>query len=197
MDKEPTVEEAFETFRQTSKQVLYDTRDCLNRPVNELVSEQEKNPFSSQLVHEPMPTRPMSIQEHKNFHKMNKRQTVRPKEQIVGHNDMSNHFIEMPFESQLFHLNQFEELEHKKPVEEVVKVHEVYKHDNDPQCLDEVIRNYLATHTTHVEPVESFVKRNVTMMNFYFKRNLMMNFLSSVKRQVLRSRICYPLIWRK
>ena len=52
VDKEHTLEEAFETFRQTSKQVLYDTRDCLNSPVNELVSEQEKDPFSSQLVHE-------------------------------------------------------------------------------------------------------------------------------------------------
>ena len=47
VDKEPTLEEAFKTFRQTSKQVLYDIRDQLNRPANELVSEQEKNPFSS------------------------------------------------------------------------------------------------------------------------------------------------------
>ena len=154
--KEPTLEEAFETFRQTSNQVLYDIRDCLNRPTNELVSEQEKDPFSSQLVPEPIPTRPMSIQEHINFHKMNKGQTVRPKEQIVGHSVLSNHSIEMPFESQLFHLNQFEELEHEKPVEEVVKVHEVYKLNNDPQYQDEVIRNYLAIHTPHVEPVESY-----------------------------------------
>ena len=86
---------------------------------------------------------------------MNKVQTVRLEEQIVVHSDMSNHSIEMPFESPLFHLNQFEELEHEKPVEEVVKVHEVYKLNNDPQCLDEVIRNYLATRTPHMEPVES------------------------------------------
>jgi len=98
----------------------------------------------------------MSIEEHINFHKMNKVQTVRPEEQIIGQSDMSNHSIEMPFESPLFHLNQFEDLEHKKPVEKVVKVHEVYKLNNDPQCLDEVIRNYLATHTPHVEPVESY-----------------------------------------
>ena len=38
VDKEPTLEKAFETFRQTSKQVLYDIRDCLNRPANELPS---------------------------------------------------------------------------------------------------------------------------------------------------------------
>ena len=136
--------------------MLYDIRDYLNRPANELVSEKEKDPFSSQLVPEPIPTRPMSIQEHINFHKMNKVQTVRPEEQIVGHSDMYNHSIEMPFESQLFHLNQFEEFEHEKPVEEVVNVHEVYKLNNDPQCLDEVIRNYLATCTPHVAPVESY-----------------------------------------
>jgi len=88
---------------------------------------------------------------------MNKVQTVRPEEQIVGHSDMSNHSIEMPFESTpSFHLNHIDELEHEKPVEEVVNVHEVYKLNNDPQCLDEVIRNYLATHTPHVEPVKSY-----------------------------------------
>ena len=52
-------------------------------------------------------------------------------------------------------MNHIEELEHEKPVEEVVNVHEVYKLNNDSQCLDEVIRNYLATYTPHVEPVES------------------------------------------
>ena len=36
------------------------------------------------------------------------------------------------------------------------QVNKVYKLDNDPQCLDEVIRNYLAIHTPHVEPVESY-----------------------------------------
>ena len=148
MDKELTLEEAFETFRQTSKQVLYNIRYCLTIPTNELVSEQEKDPFSSQLVPEPISTRPMSIQEHINFRTMNKVQTVRPEDQVVGHSDMSNHSIEMPFESLLFHLNQFEKLEHGKPVEKVMKVHEVYKLDNEPQCLDEVIRNYLAIHTT-------------------------------------------------
>ena len=75
-DKEPILEEAFETFKQTSKQVLYDIKVCLNRPASELVSEKEKNPFSTQLVSEPIPTQPMSIQEHINFHKMNKVQTV-------------------------------------------------------------------------------------------------------------------------
>ena len=135
MGKEPTLEEAFKTFKQTSKQVLYNIRDCLNRLANVLVSEQENDPFSSQLVPEPIPNRPMSIQEHINFYKMNKGQTVRPEEQIIGHSDMSNHSIEIPFESPLFHLYQFGELEHEKPVEKVVKVHEVYKLNNYPQCL--------------------------------------------------------------
>jgi len=84
---------------------------------------------------------------------------MRPEEQIVDHIDVSTHSIDMPFESTpSFHLNRIEELEHEKHVEKVVKVHEVYKLDNDPQCLDEVIRYYLATHTPHVEPVESYCK---------------------------------------
>ena len=95
---------------------------------------------------------------------------MRPEEQIVGHSDMSNHSIEMPFECPLFHLNQFEELEHEKPVEEVVKVHEVHKCDNDPQCLDEVIRNYLATHTTHVEPVESYCEEECDNDEFLLQK---------------------------
>ena len=58
MDKEPTIEEAFETFRQTSKHVRYDIKDCLNKLASELVSEQEKNLFSTQLVPQPIPTDP-------------------------------------------------------------------------------------------------------------------------------------------
>ena len=63
---------------------------------------------------------------------MNKVQTVRPEEQIVNHSDISTHSIEMLFKSPLFHFNQFKKLEYEKPIEEVVKVHEVYKLDNDP-----------------------------------------------------------------
>ena len=83
VDKEPTLEETFETFMQTSKQMPNDIKDCLYRPVSELASEQEKDLFSTQLVSEPIPTRPMSIQEHINFYKINKVQTLRPEEQIV------------------------------------------------------------------------------------------------------------------
>ena len=53
-------------------------------------------------------------------------------------------------------MNRIEELEDDKHVEDVVSVHEVYKLDNDRQCLDEVIRNYLATNTPHEEPVKSY-----------------------------------------
>ena len=35
-------------------------------------------------------------------------------------------------------------------------MHEVCKLDNDPRCLDKVIRDYLATHTPHVEQVELY-----------------------------------------
>jgi len=54
------------------------------------------------------------VQEHINFNKMKKVQTMRPKEQIVDHSNMSTHSIEMPFEPLLFHFNQFEELEYEK-----------------------------------------------------------------------------------
>jgi len=155
MDKEPTLEETFEIFRQTSKQVLYDIEDCLNRPESELVSEQEKDPFSTQLVPKPIPTQLMSIQEHINFHKMNKVQTLRPEEQIVDYNNMSTHSIEMAFESPLFHFNQFEEHEYEKQVEEVVHVHEACNLDDDPLCLDELYIDDLDTHTPPVEQVES------------------------------------------
>ena len=84
VDKKPTLEEVVETFMQTSNQVLYDIKDCLNRLASELVSEQEKDLFYTQLVPEPMPIRPISIQEHINFHKMNKVQTVRPKNKSLA-----------------------------------------------------------------------------------------------------------------
>ena len=45
MDKEQTIEEAFEIFRQTLNQVPDDIKDCLNRSASKLVSEQEKNFF--------------------------------------------------------------------------------------------------------------------------------------------------------
>jgi len=98
-----------------------------------------------------------SIIEHIHFHEAKKFKNLRSYEQIDDHINVFTHSIEMPFESTLsFHLNRIEELEHEKPVEEVVKVHEVYKLANDPQCLDEVIRNYLATHTPHMEPIKSY-----------------------------------------
>ena len=51
---------------------------------------------------------------------------------------MSTHSIEMPFESPLFHFNQFEELEYEKRVEKVLHVHEAYNLNDDPLCLDEL-----------------------------------------------------------
>jgi len=69
---------------------------------------------------------------------------------------MSTHSIEMPFESRLFHFNQFEELEYEKQVEDVVHVHAICNLDNDPMCLDELsLDDDLDTHTPHVEQVES------------------------------------------
>ena len=121
-----------------------------------LVSEQEKDLFSTQLVLEPIPTRPMSIQEHINFYKMNKVQIVRPEEQIIEQSDISTHSIELPFESPLFHFNQFEELEYEKQIEEVVHVYEACNLDNDPMCLNGLcLDDDLDTHTPLVEQVES------------------------------------------
>jgi len=45
----------------------------------------------------------------------------------------------------------------------------VYKRDNDPQCLDEVIRNYLATHIPYVEPVESYCEDEYDNDEFLFQ----------------------------
>jgi len=52
VDKKLTLENVFENFMQTSKQMLNDIKDCLNRSASELASEQEKDHFSTQLVHE-------------------------------------------------------------------------------------------------------------------------------------------------
>ena len=83
---------------------------------------------------------------------------------------MSTYSIEMPFESTpSFYLNRIKEIEHEKPVEEIMKVHEVYKLGNDPQYLDEVIRNYLATHTPNVEPVESYCQDECDIDELCFK----------------------------
>jgi len=99
----------------------------------------------------------MTFNSRAHFHEAKKFKNLRSDERIDDHIDASIHSIEMAFESTpSFNLNRTEELDHEKPVEEVVNVHEVYKLDNDCQCLDEVIRNYLATHTPHVESVVSY-----------------------------------------
>ena len=68
---------------------------------------------------------------------------MRSDKQIDDHIDMYVHSFEMPFESTLsFHLNQIEELEYEKPIEEDVHVRKVFKLDNDPWCRDKVNRVY-------------------------------------------------------
>ena len=70
---------------------------------------------------------------------------------------MSIHSIEMPFESTpSFYLNQIEEFEYKKPIEEVIHVHEVCILDNYTQFMKKVIRDCLATCAHYVEQVESY-----------------------------------------
>ena len=64
----------------------------LERLESELDREQKKNLFFTQHVLDPKPRQPMSIQEHINFNKMNKVQTVKPKS-IREHINMSTYFI--------------------------------------------------------------------------------------------------------
>jgi len=119
---------------QFSKRVLSDNVQLsarLDRLASELASGQANDFFSTQLVPETTPTQPTSIQEHICFHEVNNFQTLRPDEQIDDHIDMSTHSIEMPFEpTPSFYLNQIEELEYEKHVEEVVHVHKVCKVDD-------------------------------------------------------------------
>ena len=78
---------------------------------------------------------------------------------------MSSHSIKMPFEFQLFHFNQFKEFEYEKPIEKVVRVHEVCKLYNDPQCLNKVIRDYFATLHLMLSKLNRIVRMTVMMMN--------------------------------
>ena len=72
-----------------------------------------------------------SILEHIRFHEANKFKTLKSVEQNDDHIDLSIHSIEMPFESTpSFHLNRIEDIEYKKPVEEVIHVPEVCILDN-------------------------------------------------------------------
>ena len=101
----------------------------LNRTANEVVSGQTKNSLSTQSVPESKP----SILGHIHFYEAKKFKNLRSDEQINDHIDVSTHSIEMSFESTpSFYVNRIEKLEHEKPVEEVVNVHDVYKLDNDP-----------------------------------------------------------------
>jgi len=71
-----------------------------------------------------VPVPKSSILEHIRFHEANKFKTLKSNEQINDHIDKSIHSLEMTFEcTSSFHLNQIEELEYKKHVEEVIHVH--------------------------------------------------------------------------
>jgi len=94
----------------------------------------------------------------------------------------------MPFEFiPSFHLNKFEEFEYEELVDEVVHVHEVCKFDDDPLCLDGLLRDDLIAHTPLLEQIDQTVRMDV-MMNFCFLiTNLRMNLLF-VKRYLLKSK---------
>ena len=75
-DIQPTREETFENFMQSSQQMLSDNVQHLSHLdmiASKLAGEQEKDLFSTQSLLDPKPTRPMSIHEHINLNKMNKK----------------------------------------------------------------------------------------------------------------------------
>ena len=100
---------------------------------------------------------------------------------------MSIHSIEMPFESPLFHFNQFEELEYGKQIEKIVDVHEAYNLDDDPLCLDELCIDDLDTHTPHVEQVESCCENECDNDELLFQAKFDDEFCKFVKKILLKS----------
>ena len=83
---------------------------------------------------------------------------MRSEEQIYDHTDISTHSIEMPFEStSLVHLNQLEEVEEDKQVEEVLHVYKACYFDNESLCLDNLFKKDVDTHThtPSLEHIES------------------------------------------
>jgi len=79
---------------------------------------------------------------------------LKSEKQINDHIDMSIHSIEMSFESTpSFYLNRIEELEYKKPIGEVIKVHEACILDNYSQFLEKVIRDCFAIPAHYVKQV--------------------------------------------
>ena len=80
-------------------------------------------------------------------------------EQIYDHTDISTHSIVMPFEfTPLVHLNQLEEFEEDKQVEEVLYVHEACYFHDEPLCLDDLSREDVNTHTPSLEHIECLCK---------------------------------------
>ena len=63
----------------------------------------------------------------------------------------------MPFESfPLVHWNQVEEFEYERQVEGYVQVQKECYFDDEPMCLDELLRDDLITHIPSLEHVETF-----------------------------------------
>jgi len=81
---------------------------------------------------------------------------VGSEEQIDDHFDICTHSIKMSFESvPSVHLDQFEEFEEEKQVEEVMQVYEARCFDDDPLCLDKSFEDDLVTRTPPVEQIKS------------------------------------------
>jgi len=120
---------------------------------------------------------------------VNKFKTLKSDKQIVGHIDMSIHSIEMSFESTpLFHLNRIDELEFKKPVEEVIHVHEVWILDDYPQFSKKVIRDCLASRAHYAEQIESYCVDKDHNDELLLQKDYENEFYKFWKRQVLKSK---------
>jgi len=121
-----------------------------------MTSERKKrDAIHDQSVPEPKLIQITSIHEHIHFYQVNRLQTIKFEEQINDHIDLSTDSIEMPSEFiPSFHLNQFEEFEYEKLVDEVIYVHKVCKFDDDLMCLDELFRDNLIAHTPSFEHID-------------------------------------------
>ena len=70
----------------------------------------------------------------------------------------------------------------------------MYKLDNDPQCPDEVIRNYLAIHAPHVEPVEPYCEDECDSDELLLQEKFEDKFSKFCEKTSVENRRYYPLI---
>ena len=114
---------------------------------------------------------------------MNEFQTLKSKVQIGDYIDVSTYSIKMCFKFiPLFYLNQFEEFEHERLVEEVAHVHKECKFDDDHLCLGELFRDDMVVHASSFEHIDQNYEDECDDDGFLFQNNLRMNLINFVKK---------------